>query len=126
LSWHGTYDCGNALIDRQHRELVGRANELVTALRAGSTHDDVELLLEEFLEKVARHFSTEESLAEAERRPGLPEHRELHRVLLGQARDIAERFHAGQRVQNEMVRFIVADLITGHVLRDDAAFTTCT
>jgi hemerythrin-like metal-binding protein len=123
LSWRSSYDCGESLIDQQHRELVGRASELVTALQAGCSHADVELLLEDFVDQVAMHFRAEESLAEAAGHPGLPEHRESHRVLLDRARDIAERFHGGQRVHNEMVRFITADLIERHVLGDDAAFT---
>lgn len=122
LVWRPKYECGDPVIDGQHRKLFGLGNELVNALVTRSNRSDLELLLDEFLEHVVQHFATEEEIAEREGHDDLDVHRAVHRDLLFRARGIFGRFQRGESNHGEIVSFVTTDMIVKHIVTEDLAF----
>ncbi|NJD25565.1 MAG: hypothetical protein FIB06_09180 [Betaproteobacteria bacterium] len=122
LVWRPRYECGDPVIDGQHRKLFGLGNELVNALVTSRNRSDLELLLDEFLEHVVHHFATEEEIAEREGHDDLDVHRAVHRDLLFRARGIFGRFRHGESNHGEIVTFVTTDMIVKHIVTEDLAF----
>jgi hemerythrin len=122
LLWRPKYECGDPVIDAQHRHLFGLGNELVNALVANRNRSDLELLLDEFLDHVVRHFESEEAIAEQQGHDDLEVHRAIHRDLLSRARGIIGRFQSGERNHGEIVTFVTTDVIIKHIVTEDLAF----
>jgi hemerythrin-like metal-binding protein len=122
LVWRPKYECGDPVIDAQHRHLFGLGNELVNALLANRNRSDLVLLLDEFLAHVVRHFKSEEEIAEQEGHDDLEVHRAIHRDLLARARSIIGRFQSGERNHGEIVTFVTTDVIIKHIVTEDLAF----
>jgi hemerythrin len=96
-------------IDEQHRqlfEIAGRVYDNLNADGATAAAAAVEAV-QELLHYTETHFASEEQLMEAAGYPALEAHRELHRNLIAQARDMEMRAEIGEsHVPIELNRFI--------------------
>lgn len=122
LKWDSGFECGHKVIDRQHRDLVSRANELLLALSGQHSRADIELLIDELIEKLEEHFRTEEAIAEAAAHPDLDEHREVHRSLLAKASALLAEFQGGKAIRAELASFVSEDVLAGHVAGEREVF----
>lgn len=122
ILWKKAFECGHSLIDAQHRRLFGLGNELIAAVSTNSPAADIELLLDELIEHITEHFCTEEAVLAKTRHPISKEHQEIHRLLLVKATDLRNRLHNGLTVTSELVGFIVYDVITDHITKEDLKF----
>jgi hemerythrin-like metal-binding protein len=120
--WDSAFECGHKVIDRQHRDLVSRANELLMALGGRRSRADIELLIDELIEKLEEHFHTEEAIAEAAAHPDLDAHREIHRTLLAKASGLLAEFQGGKPIRDELASFVADDVLAGHVAHERAGF----
>lgn len=122
LVWHKEYECGNPTIDTQHRYLFALGNSLLGAILDKQSKLDVEMLLDELIAEIARHFITEEALLAQSQHPMTPEHHESHRKLLARCKELSERFHRDELVAGDLFNFIAVDVVTRHILREDLKF----
>lgn len=121
LVWRSSYECGDPLIDDQHRRLFELGNELVNALLDGEPKADVEVLIDGFVEHIVDHFNTEEALMSQNHDPVEREHREVHHKLLERAKQLNRRFHrsSGEQVVRDLVSFIAYDVVAQHLILED-------
>jgi hemerythrin-like metal-binding protein len=117
--WRPEYECGHPVIDTQHRNLFSLGVQLLHAIQEGQTKLDVELLFDELLEKVAQHFTTEETVMATSDSDSGSAHRELHRLLLERSRQIADRYHNDQLKADELYAFVAEDILAGHIITSD-------
>jgi diguanylate cyclase (GGDEF)-like protein/hemerythrin-like metal-binding protein len=82
LVWSEDRDLGDALIDRQHRELVERLNGLCRIAKSDSGPDVLRAALDEVVRFLMVHFETEERLMDRHPGPDATAHREEHRRLI--------------------------------------------
>jgi diguanylate cyclase (GGDEF)-like protein/hemerythrin-like metal-binding protein len=122
VAWHESYACGEAAIDRQHRELFDIANVILSphieTLEAARVADIVEILIAH----VAEHFSYEESVLEAIRYERLEAHRLEHERLLARSRQVKEALASGGAVLGELREFLVNKVVISHMLKEDRRF----
>ena len=122
LSWHAAYECGNAVIDDQHKALFGDANDLLAAILSGRPADEVATLIEALITHVVRHFEDEEAIINATGFPGAQGHAAIHRTLVERAAEVANRFHGGALGVGEVFQFLAHDVVARHMLGADREF----
>ncbi len=119
LAWNAEYECGNGTIDAQHRRLFELGIDLHNAITTKQSKLDIELLLDELIQDVGKHFNTEETLLSDMHHPVSPEHKDIHRELLASCVDLAHRFHNDEVKAADLFRFIALEVLTGHIQADD-------
>ena len=122
LTWHPSYECGHALIDKQHKALFRDANNLLDAMLCEQPAGRVTELIDALINDVVQHFQDEEIVYVEAGYPGAVEHTEIHRSLVEQAAQLANRFHGGNQVLGELFEFLAHDLIARHMLGEDREF----
>ena len=119
LVWRSAYECGDAVIDKQHRDLFNLGNALIEALLEGNPKAEVELLLDNFVAHIVDHFNTEEVLMSQSEHPILESHLDVHRKLLDRANELNRKYHHGDRVVRDLVGFIANDVVAQHIILED-------
>jgi hemerythrin len=97
-------------IDAQHRELYGRAERLIEALRRGS-RSEVEPLVSYLGDYVLEHFEAEESLMREGGFPGYAAHRAEHERFKNQFAAMAADF--GDKGPSLLVALTLHNWISG-------------
>jgi diguanylate cyclase (GGDEF)-like protein/hemerythrin-like metal-binding protein/PAS domain S-box-containing protein len=121
IEWRPEWDCGNELIDGQHRELSVLGNELIRELAAGKADRPTIALMTRLIDHTTRHFRDEErilsSLGESD-----PRHSQIHADLLSRARRLRDAFRSGRPIAAEFASLLVDDLVMGHLLEENSRF----
>lgn len=71
-------ETGNAIIDKEHRELFQAVNKLLDACSAGKGRDSMDETIKFLNNYVNQHFSHEEQLQKKSAYPGMAAHRTFH------------------------------------------------
>jgi len=112
-------------IDRQHGTLfaiLGRVHDALLAndFSAGPT---IREAVAELLDRTSEHFASEEAIMEAADYPALAAHREMHRNLLAEARDIEIRADSEAQFAPTQLAAYLHTWLAVHILAEDKAFT---
>ena len=122
LTWHSAYECGNALVDDQHRMLFRDANNLLFAILSERPKDEVSSLIDTLIRDAVQHFKDEEQIFTAAGFPDAVEHAAIHRQLIDSAAILLGRFNAGTLALGELFQFLAHDVLARHLLRTDRKF----
>jgi two-component system C4-dicarboxylate transport sensor histidine kinase DctB len=122
LNWHPAYDCGQADIDREHHVLFAIANDLLNAIVAGKSPEDIGRIIDQLVQETTHHFAHEETILEAHGYAGLDAHRAIHRALIDQAVRLIGEFKAGKVEAGPFFQFLAYDVIARHMLGEDRKF----
>lgn len=71
-------ETGNAIIDKEHRELLKAVNQLLDACSKGQGRASMEPTIKFLNNYVDQHFSHEEQLQQQSRYPGMVAHKAFH------------------------------------------------
>lgn len=82
LVWQDRFSVGAKGIDRQHRELLARANALFDAIRSDAAGVDLEALVAFLKSYVHTHFACEERLMRRHGYPGYARHLAEHQRFM--------------------------------------------
>jgi molybdopterin-containing oxidoreductase family membrane subunit len=121
--WTPGLAVGIAEVDRQHRELFRRLNNLVRRLRRGEA-DEVRRTMDYLLEYTASHFGEEEQFMASAGFPGLERHRALHAAFSSRVQELAQQLNAGgdgAQVAQEL-HFEVRQWLVEHIAHEDRGF----
>lgn len=69
---------GNEIIDGQHKELIGKINQLIRCCEESGGKLEAIKMLDYLADYTEFHFSAEEKLQEESDYPGIKEHKEKH------------------------------------------------
>jgi hemerythrin len=125
LEWHPSFESGHQTIDEQHRLLHAKASQLVEVFAQETLNPfpaSVPASFPEFFASVERHFTDEETVLEALEWPNLGEHRALHAELLLRARTLVDEVSSGRRRPDDLLAFVVSDLLSRHLIGKDRLF----
>lgn len=126
LRWHASFASGHPEIDAEHLALFQLANVLVdqVPLRAQQPLA-FNAACQQLLTHVKAHFAHEEAILLAHGYAQLADHARQHLALLGQAEALflaAQAEGAPPAALSELIKFLLNDLVAGHMLRSDRAF----
>jgi len=122
MRWRSSFECGHPVIDMQHHELFNISNEVINSVLDRRPKIGIEYLLHELVEHIKDHFLTEEEVLARTHYPALEEHRNIHRLLLGRATELQERYREGVLPVGDLVGFIAYDVISAHIIEEDLKF----
>ena len=122
LSWRTAYECGNPVIDKQHRGLFDDANMLLGAVLSRRPLAEVAALVDVLIDDVVQHFNDEEVIIIAAGYPGAAQHIAIHRTLVDKAVVLANSFYVGSVAIGELFKFLVHDVVARHLLGEDREF----
>ncbi len=120
--WISSFETGIAVIDAQHRKLVGMLNELFDAMNRGEGNAVVGRILDGMVEYTQYHFGTEESLFARYGYPGSVEHIREHEALRKQVRKLRAGLRAGRNVFAHQIAEILKDWLRVHILQSDKKY----
>ena len=123
LVWQEAYECGEATIDGEHRELFALANQLLDAALQGSAQParfgDA---FAQLISHVERHFADEEVILARHHYADLEQHKRAHAGLLRRAHRLMAQAEAGGASLGAVVEFLAQDVVARHLLAVDRAF----
>ena len=119
LAWKNVYECGYREIDKQHRNLLERVNQLTLLLHSECMQKQTTDLINAILRETESHFSEEEKLLASLHHEIAREHCKLHVALLEKARRMTELYFSNHIGVEEFVQFYGYELIVQHTLVED-------
>jgi diguanylate cyclase (GGDEF)-like protein/hemerythrin-like metal-binding protein/PAS domain S-box-containing protein len=123
LRWEQKYASGHVAIDAEHRELFRQASQLLNSLMLPDVRLDLlRAQLARLLRLVASHFDHEEDLLAQWQYPDLAGHALQHRRLIEHAEQIGHLLDDQTLPTGELLRFLLAEMIRGHILAEDSKY----
>ncbi|MBI5432006.1 MAG: diguanylate cyclase [Planctomycetes bacterium] len=123
LVWQEAYECGDATIDRQHRNLFELANTVVATVLAGSSpKTEVTTVLDELMSHLLDHFRDEESILVSSGYPRAAAHKRAHAALVARATELRAAAEAGRATVGHLLEFLAVDVVARHMLTADKDF----
>jgi hemerythrin len=127
MEWTEKLSIGVATIDRQHKELFKRINNLVLAIKQHRCKEEIDSTIK-FLDDYARvHFAEEEKHMQEARFPGLEEQRQDHKKYLAALAELKKqaslpRIQGASYDLSATTNQVVVDWIVAHILKIDMKF----
>jgi hemerythrin-like metal-binding protein len=123
LVWHSAYRCGEASVDREHKDLFVQANAMIKAAMEGDGDlKQSPALLDELISSVAIHFSNEEAVLGRYCYADLEGHVLKHQRLVGRALELRSMAEAGELTLGDLVTFLAQEVVAKHMLQEDTKF----
>jgi diguanylate cyclase (GGDEF)-like protein/hemerythrin-like metal-binding protein/PAS domain S-box-containing protein len=123
LVWRAAYNSGNPVIDHEHRELFRLANVLLE--KTGAQREaplEFDAAFDALLRHLVEHFAHEESILASHGYAHLAEHAAQHQALVESAIKLSEQASESIVSMGELVEFLVAEVVAGHLLKKDRTF----
>lgn len=122
LVWSREYETGNRTLDRQHRQLFVRANQLLGAMIGGASRQQIADRVQPFIAEMEEHMRDEEALLEKLDYPDREEHAVLHRRLIERARSLLARYAGSEIELAELLHFVIYEFSAQHLLIEDGKY----
>lgn len=122
IEWGPFFRSGHALLDLEHRTLIGLVNEIINNSLTKDDEYICHALFDKLIEDCVLHFKNEEKLLEAIGYKNLRYHRELHEELINETYVIREKLEKREISSLEAAKYMVQDLVVGHIVKDDFDF----
>ncbi len=122
ITWRQSFSSGNKRIDDQHRSLFTEANELIDAITNHQPNAVINQTMRELIRDIQTHFRTEEEILEKLAPEIVESHKAMHAKLLEETLALADRVLRKNASPRELIGFLVFDVITNHLVREDSRF----
>ncbi len=122
LVWKREYECGNTIIDYQHRLMVTDANHLLAAMLENTPKKQITPLINRLLAHIQQHFDEEESILEKMGYRETEEHAMIHRQLIAKAVRLSVRFEENKLDFGEIFNFLANDVVIEHMIKTDRKY----
>ncbi len=125
LVWNDLYGSGDPCIDAQHRGLFDDANTVLAATVGGLPADEIAVLVDDFIARIATHFRDEEAIFRAAGYQDADGHARLHVALLERAMHLSHRHAEGRLAAGELFEFLMHTIVARHICHEDRKFFPC-
>lgn len=122
VRWKREYCSGDALLDRQNRELVNLAHDLSEAIQAGRGRAALFDVLDRLSRYARSHFVEEEWLMRCTGYPGLEPQVAQHRLFQAQAAELERGYRSGLVVLPLTLSHFLMAWLDGHLKVEDQHF----
>jgi len=123
MTWNDKMSVGVAVIDEEHKKLVGLLNELHDGITTNQAKDKLGRVLDGLISYTATHFAHEERLFAQIHYVDTAAHVKEHQDLVKQVLDVQKRFKAGETgtLSMEVMNFLKRWLV-GHIQGSDKKY----
>lgn len=122
VQWRQEWNCGNDEIDEQHDKILQIANDLITKIYAGASHNECMDMIKLFLEYAVNHFATEERILMEIEYDGLIAHIKKHEYLTNKAIYLKECYEKKELQPSAFLSFIIDEVVVEHLTKEDTKF----
>jgi len=122
LQWNNEWNCGNDEIDKEHKELLYLFNDLINTSIMEMNFDKSIEKLDILIEKIVKHFETEEGILSKMRYKDYDKHCKIHKNLIGKVFKLKQCYQNKELNSAAFFSFIADDVITGHLISEDIKF----
>lgn len=122
LAWKQVYESGNEDIDREHKQLLVLANELILTSLMIDQHDKETEAIQRIMIHIQEHFTHEIIILKENRYNKLEEHGKIHSALLEQMVKLEKMYLNHEIKASAFFSVIVDDIIVGHLINEDSKF----
>ena len=122
VQWRQEWNCGNDEIDEQHDKILQIANDLITKIYAGASHNECMDMIKLFLEYAVNHFATEERILMEIEYDGLIAHIKKHEYLTNKAIYLKECYEKKEVQPAAFLSFIIDEVVVEHLTKEDTKF----
>lgn len=120
--WKKSYEIGLPEIDVQHRRLVGMINELSDAMLERKGQRAVPHILDELVDYIQLHFTTEESAMQARQYPALDQHSKAHLELTRKVLAYKDRYAREHDLNTPELLDFLCGWLKDHIMVSDKDF----
>ncbi len=122
VQWRQEWNCGNDEIDEQHDKILQIANDLITKIYAGASHNECMDMIKLFLEYAVNHFATEERILMEIEYDDLIAHIKKHEYLTNKAIYLKECYEKKELQPAAFLSFIIDEVVVEHLTKEDTKF----
>lgn len=122
VEWNESLSVGVPLFDSQHKELVNMINTLYDAMRRGEGKTVLADIFTSLVNYTAMHFKAEEDKMQGAAYPELAVHKEEHRKLVEQAKELEAQFRNGSLMISIEVMSFLKEWLAHHILQTDKKY----
>jgi hemerythrin len=122
LRWKSDYSVHVRILDGQHRAFMQALNRFHAAMLKGQGQSLAGSQLSDLMGLAREHFSTEETMMEAAKYPGLAEHQAIHQACLERVEEFAARFSEGDLTVCRLMLLGLYDWLNAHVRTEDQKY----
>ena len=117
VTWSSTFTVGVKIIDDQHKGLLDLVNDMFNHV-TGNENDEREyfsMVIQQAVQYVKVHFSTEEKIMIQTKFPGYAEHKKAHDTFILAIVENIRKFDAGKRlILSDFIKFL-KEWILAHI-----------
>lgn len=124
IEWNDGLSTGVALIDEQHKMLLGKLNDISSAIEKQQGVEVITRTLDFMMDYTDFHFGTEEKHMEKTSYPRIAYHKKMHKEFVDNLKSMETEFRedgATQRLAESVNIFLFNWLVT-HIKGVDGAF----
>jgi hemerythrin len=123
MNWTEKLSVGVAVIDDDHRKLVGMINELYDAMQAGHGKNTLGRILDDLVQYTKFHFAREEKFFAQTGYPAAVPHKQEHDALTRQVLDVQQKYAAGASATLSLdVLHFLKDWLIKHIQGSDQKY----
>lgn len=119
FSWTDDLHTGNALIDGDHRKLIGLLNALLEAMERGQASDAMGKAMNDLIAYTRKHFAREEAEMTRIQYVASLAHQSEHTKLIQQVLELKDMLDAGGRINVPAVSDFLREWLRDHILTAD-------
>jgi hemerythrin len=123
MTWNAKMSVGVALLDNDHKKLVGMLNQLFDAINSGQGKESLGKILDGLVDYTKIHFANEEKLFAQTIYPESVAHKKEHDDLTRQVLDVQNKYKAGATgtLSLEVMNFLKTWLVN-HIQGNDKKY----
>ena len=121
FTWSKELETGNAMIDKEHKELIQAINRLLEACSQGQGRDTIESTLQFLSGYITTHFAHEEALQLKSKYPDYQNHKKYHEGFKEVVKNIVAEFKRDGATIGLVgkVNSSIGDWLIRHIKRED-------
>ncbi|HHY75901.1 MAG TPA: hemerythrin family protein [Firmicutes bacterium] len=123
LKWSDQLSIGVEEIDNQHKELINRCADLLSAMAKGKGKDEVAGTLNFLTEYAVFHFNAEEKIMKDNAYPGFAHHKQQHEYFTGKVAELKDRLNREGPTSSLAIQAqrLLSDWLVNHISVIDSA-----
>ena len=122
IEWGPFFRSGNNEIDSEHKTLIQMSNNIIIECFKEENHLIIVDMFNILINHILQHFINEELILETYKYSQLKEHKEIHKELTNNTLKIQERLVKGDCSPINVAKYIIQDVVVGHIIKSDFDF----